>query len=271
MPQLAGQLDLEQAARWSPWRARRTSISVPACSARRRDKFQEFVKKFEGKPEATQARLELAKLVAYHGQALLTKALREEEVKEQHEAARHGGGRSSSRRARSWTWSSSSSRTRSRSRRSFDRGVNYIDQARTYIDLSKDANNYASAPSWSTRPRRSSWTWPSDENSEVGLLANAWLVKCYQELQDPTESLKYLQARHGAAGKAAEPAQRLARYFYIQWIPNDPALMQEVKGIDKIKLDPDRGEQVARGLQGTGRPARPGKARASASSWPTPT
>jgi hypothetical protein len=232
-PQLAGPLSLEQARSLVALAREKAPDQRSGLFNQARAKFEEFVKTYQGKPEATQARLELAKLVAYHGEALLSKALREEEPKEQHEAAR---------RAEPLFVQAGQEleivikqlQDKEQIQAKFERAVNYIDQARTYIDLSKDANNLRRSQ-LIDEAKKAFLTLAGEESTEVGLLANAWLVKCYQELQDPTKVLAHLKKVLGAAGKSAEPAQRLARYFYIQWIPNDPT-QNKLKGIEKINL-----------------------------------
>src|SRR5439155_22064949 len=98
----------------------------------------------------------------------------------------------------------------------FDRAVNYIDQARTYLDLSKDANNRRRSE-LIDEAKKAFLGLATDESSDVGLLANAWLVKCYEELQDPTKVKAHLKKVTDSKEKSI-PAQRLARFFYIQWI-----------------------------------------------------
>jgi hypothetical protein len=233
MPQLGGQLDLEQ-ARALVAMARDKDLSQRAALFNQAgDLFNQFVKKFAGKPEAIQARLEVAKLVAYHGQALLTKALREEEAKDQHEAARPAETKFIEA-GKQLEAVIKQLEGKEQVQAKFDRGVNYIDQARTYIDLSKDAHNRRRAE-LVNEAKKVFDELATDAASEVGLLANAWLVKCYQESQDPQNVLKYLKRVSGASGRAAEPAQRLARYFYIQWAPNDPTHLKK-SGLDKIKI-----------------------------------
>jgi hypothetical protein len=233
MPQLGGQLDLEQ-ARALVAMAREKDLSQRAALFNQAGElFNQFVKKFAGKPEAVQARLELAKLVAYHGQALLTKALREEDVKEQHEAARPAEAKFIEA-GKQLEVLAKQLEGKEQVQAKFDRGVNYIDQARTYLDISKEANNRRRAE-LVDQARKTFEELATDSTSEVGLLANAWLVKCYQEAQDPPNVLKYFRRVTGASGRAAEPAQRLARYFYIQWATNDPAHLKK-SGLDKIKI-----------------------------------
>lgn len=235
-PQLAGQLSLEQARSLVAMAREKNLDQRTALFNQAGDKFRAFVKQYEGKPEAVQARVELAKLVAYHGQALLSKALREhEDQKDQHEAARQAE-RLFVQAGQELDVVVKQLQDNEQIQAKFERAVNYIDQARTYIDLSKDANNRKRSE-LIDEARKMFVGLAAEEKTDVGLLANAWLVKCYQELQDPTKSKAHLKKVVGSDEKSAVPAQRLARFFYIQWMPQDPDLKLKIKApIDMVKM-----------------------------------
>jgi hypothetical protein len=219
-PQLVGQLALERARSLVAAARAKSPDQRSGSFNKARDIFQDFVKKNEGKPEAAQARLEMARLAAYHGQALLTKALRDfEEPKEQHEAAR---------KAEALFVQAGEEldivikqlQDKEQIHAKFDRAINYLDQARTYIDTGKDVT-LRQRSELSAQALKMFLALAGDENSEVGLLANAWLVKSYQEQQDPTAVQKHLKKVLGASGKSTIPAQRLARYFQIQGLKKE--------------------------------------------------
>src|SRR5262249_26016023 len=60
----------------------------PALFAAARKDLQAYVDRNPGRPEAAQARLEIARLAAFQGETLLTKALREDDAKSRTEQAR---------------------------------------------------------------------------------------------------------------------------------------------------------------------------------------
>ena len=184
-PQLAGQLSLEQARSLVAMAREKNLDQRPALFNQAGDKFRAFVSQYAGKPEAVQARLELAKLGAYHGQAILSKALREyEEPKDQHDAARKAE-QLFIQAGQELDVVVKQLQDNEQIQAKFERAVNYIDQARTYIDLSKDAALRRRAE-LVDEAKKAFLTLAGEENTAVGLLANAWLVKCFQELQDPT-------------------------------------------------------------------------------------
>ena len=234
-PQLAGQLSLEQARSLVVLGRQRNLDQRAALFNQASERFQKFVTEYAGKPEAVQARLELAKLVAYHGQALLSKALRDfEEPKDQHDAARRAetlfiqAGQQLDAVIKDLTG-------KEQAQAKFERGVNYIDRARTYLDLDKvDVRRKRGELMLLAKKLFESMA--DDLTTEEGFLANAWLVKCGHELQEPKESTKRYNKVVNTTDKTgvAAAGQRLARYFHIQYIPKDIDL--KVKPLERVKL-----------------------------------
>ncbi|GEM_PF-1933861 len=234
-PQLAGQLSLEQARSLVVLGRMKNLDQRATLFNQARDKFQTFVTEYAGKPEAVQARLELAKLVAYHGQAILSKALRDnEEPKDQHDAAR---------RAEALFIQAGEEldavikelKGKELSQAKFERGVSYIDQARTYLDLDKVAIRRQRGELM-LLAKKLFESMADDLTTEEGFLANAWLVKCGHELQEPKESTKRYHRVVNTTDKTgvAAAGQRLARYFHIQYIPKDIDL--KLKPLERVKL-----------------------------------
>ena len=121
----------------------------------------------------------------------------------------------------------------------FDRASNYIDQALTYIDISSDAANRKRAEV--VDKAKSAFTALASDSGAVGLLASAWLVKVNQEGQDPTKADFYRKRVMSQTGKAAQPAQRLARLFYMQGILTNPTL--KLDSLKKYKLIEEEGKK----------------------------
>src|SRR5439155_23466096 len=87
-PKLAAALPLEQARTILALAREKDAEQRFGLFGQVRALLQDYVKKNEGKPEAAEGSLEIARLSSYEGQALLTKALRELDVKAQQELAK---------------------------------------------------------------------------------------------------------------------------------------------------------------------------------------
>lgn len=234
-PQLAGQLALEEARSLVALARLKSLDQRSAMFNQAREKFSAFVKQYAGKPEALQARLELAKLVAYHGQTLLSKALRDfESPKDQHDAAR--GAEAMFIQAGNELDAVIKDLTdKEQVQAKFERGVNYMNQARTYLDLDKDAVRRQRGELMLSA-KKLFQAMAEDITTEEGFLANAWLVKCGHELQEPKDAAKAYNRVVNTADKTgvATAGQRLARYFYIQHLPKD--IDFKGKPLDRIRL-----------------------------------
>jgi hypothetical protein len=116
----------------------------------------------------------------------------------------------------------------------FDRALNMIEKAATYINTDNPAQNRKRAETVDAA-RQIFAEFAKDKETTNGLLANAHLIKCYQELQDPSKANDYYLIVTGAQGAAAAPAQRLARYYDILYDKARPT----IKG-DRLKSVIDR-------------------------------
>ncbi len=121
----------------------------------------------------------------------------------------------------------------------FDRSSNYIDQALTYLDISSDVANRKRAEV--VDQAKQAFTAIAEDGGATGLLAAAWLVKVNQEGQAPTEAEKYRRRVMDATGKAAQPAQRLARLFFMQGVMKNPTI--KLDNSKKYKLIEDEGKK----------------------------
>ena len=156
-PGLAEPLRLERARALAGLaRSKEAEQQAPLFAAARAE-LDAFIQKNPSGPEAAQARLEIARLVAYQGQTLLRRALRDDDVA----AARRAEQQfiQASRELETaikvleglkgnFTAADKEKTDQIRQRLSqewvqarFDRASNYLDQALTYIDTSNDADN----------------------------------------------------------------------------------------------------------------------------------
>lgn len=192
--------------------------------------LQDYVAKNAGKPEAAEGSLEIARLSSYEGQALLTRALREMDVKEQQKLARPAEAKfqqaskdleaaikiletlvADDKLSENVKKQLQQELTQAR----FDRGAILIDQARTYVDTASEKVNEERAKIIG-KAKDVFTKLEDDENLGVALLANAWLMKIGMEQQAPDAVEKYYKRVIGRKEAAAKPAQRWVRLFLMQ-------------------------------------------------------
>ena len=116
--------------------------------------LNDYIKKNQGKVGAALASVELARLTSYHAQALLSKAMREEDNQSRHEKARPAeekfvqAGKELEAAVKLLDTASKDPKNSALKKTleqdlrqaRFDTAINYFDQARTYIDKGKDVS-----------------------------------------------------------------------------------------------------------------------------------
>ncbi len=117
----------------------------------------------------------------------------------------------------------------------FDRAENYFEQARTYLNLFKDADNNKRAEL--VGQARKTFEPLAEENHTQGLLAAAWLVKINLEIGAADVADKYRKKVLADSSKAAQPAQRLAKAFYLQGIMKNATIKLDVAKKNKLIID----------------------------------
>ena len=199
-----------------------------------RTQLQDFVTKNKSKPEAAQAAVELARLSTYHAQAILSKAMREDDARARHERARPaetmfqqaGTDLEAALKlldaavATTADVKLKAELIRDQKQTRFDIAINIFEQAKTYLDKSKDSVN-AQRSAAIARAKDAFAELTKDESDDVGWLANAWLMKCYMEIDSPDDVNKFhnyiLKRKDDKANlPAILPAVRLVRYFGMQ-------------------------------------------------------
>ena len=199
-----------------------------------RAQLQDYISKNQGKATAALASVELARLATYHAQALLSKAMREEDSAGKHKSARPAETKfleagtdleQATKLIEAALADPNNSMHKAALERElkqvrFDAAINIFDQARTYIDtgstdlLEKRSLIVAKAKAAFLELRK-------EEASHVGWLANAWLMKCSMEIQTPGDVNKYYEAimkrkDDKTVQPDIQPAIRLARFFHLQ-------------------------------------------------------
>jgi hypothetical protein len=118
-------------------------------------------------------------------------------------------------------------------RAEFDRALNLIDKAFAFIK--SDQNRQRAETVDSARAVFAEFA--KDKESATGLMANAYLVKCYQALESPDKVNEHIAILDAASGPAAIPAQRLGFYYDILYDlkrPNFEQVRSAFKG-DRLK------------------------------------
>jgi hypothetical protein len=229
-PKLAGILPLEQARTILAAAREKDAEQRFGLFNQARDFLKAYTEKNAGKPEAAQGTLELARLSSYEGQALLTKALRELDPAVQQELAKPaetkfalaaGELEAAIKLLQSLTEDANVSETLKKQLKQelqqarFDKGINYIDQARTYVNLAKEDLNLKRAQI--VQEAKKVFDALRDEEAlDIRSQANAWLMKIAMESQDPKEVEKFYTRVMTPKGPEARAGQRWARYFDMQ-------------------------------------------------------
>jgi hypothetical protein len=229
--EIAGQLPLEMA---------RTRVALARADepARRAGQFDLARKELEGfiaknpkSPEEPQARVELARLWAYQGQALLSQSIREEDDKAANDLARRAEEKFIKAADELEKAAKALPKAEDRIQVAFERGKNFLDQAYTHPISRKRAELIDKAQKVLEEVEK---TAISDNSNPALHLARAWLVKCYQVGEAPDKAAAYFKAVMREEIPEARPGQRSAWYFHIQFIPRD--LKIKGTGLDKLRL-----------------------------------
>lgn len=209
-----------------------------------RTELAAFVKANPTGPEGVQARLELARLVTQEAKALLAKALRRDEIKDQQAEAKPAeqlflqAGAELDAAVKLLTDLAANYKNpdseqeklvrqqadEERLQARFERALNLMDQARTYIDKGNSDINLKRAEIVQKARDEFKKLAELDDKNPSCLLAAAWYIRASQEAQDfPAADVVY-QVLTKVPGKVADPAKRWARYFKLKSILEDPRI-----------------------------------------------
>jgi hypothetical protein len=195
-----------------------------------REFLKDYTQKNAGKPEAATGTLELARLSSYEGQAILTKALRELDPAAQQDLAKpaeakfilaSGELEAAIKLLQGLVDDAKVSDTvkdqlkQELTQARFDRGINYIDQARTYLNTAKEEINEKRAKIIQEAKKVFS-SLADEESLRIRAQANAWLMKIAMEEQDPGNVEKYYNRVIAHKEPEARAGQRWARLFDMQ-------------------------------------------------------
>jgi hypothetical protein len=207
-----------------------------------RDEMDAFVKANPDRPEAAKARLELARLASQQGKAMLSKALRSDDEKAQieeahkaelqftdagHEldgavkllgalAAKYKDAKTDEEKQRKAELEQDYLDAR------FERGLNLMELADTYIDTAREDINRKKAEAVDSAKKIFEDTVQVDAENPTCAIAAAWLIRCNQVGQDPLKAKAWFNAVLKIKDNpGAVAARRLAYYFHLQGIMTD--------------------------------------------------
>lgn len=221
-------------------------------------KLEDFKAKNQGKPQAALASALLARITSFQGQGLLSKAMREDDMPGRHAKARPAetmfikAGTELDAAIKSLEAASAApgnvnfkkALDQELRQARFDVAINYFDQARTYINRNK-LEILEQRTGTIKKAQAAFIALRSDESSEIGWLASAWLMKCAMEMDNPDDvKLHYEFIMKRKELKTSQPsiqaAVRLVRFFAMQDLtplrPNDPETIgtNAIKGAAKM-------------------------------------
>jgi hypothetical protein len=195
-----------------------------------REFLRDYTARNDGKPESAQGTLELARLSTYEGQALLTKALRDLDVEAQQDLARPAeekfkkageeldaaikllqGFLEDAKVPDDVKKQLRAELTQAR----FDKGANFIEQARTYVNKAREDVNEKRAKII-VQAQKMFEELKDDDALSIRMQANAWLMKIAMEQTAPDLTEKYYKRVTDQKDPDAKAGQRLVRLFDMQ-------------------------------------------------------
>jgi hypothetical protein len=235
-----------------------------ALYAEARSELEKYLQAAAGKPEATQVRLEVARIATYEGEARLSQAFAKEDEKDREAFARKAEERfqQSGKELEAAITASEAllkagfKGTNPEEEKVFkqqlavdilqaklQRGRAYLEQARTYLDLDKTAVREKRGKLIETGRDILKDVAKDTEgvSPATSYLAYAWLIKAAYDLQDPDAAHKYYLQVIGTKNREAMPARRLAKLLWIQHIDEDVTIKATPQ--QKLKVVKDEAQK----------------------------
>ena len=201
-----------------------------ALFAQARKELQAFVATYKG-PELTEARVELARLAAQQGQALLSQSIRTEDDKAAGDLARQAEGYFQQAGAELKAAADALPNPADRIQVLFERGKNFLDQART---LPPKENRKIAVLIDEGRKALEEVEKNAKSSDPALYLARAWLIKLSQEGDAPDKAAAYYKQVMSEDSPQAAEGQRWAQYFHLHFIPKD--LKIKATPLAKVKM-----------------------------------
>lgn len=193
-----------------------------------RQELEGFVKANAGKPAAAQARLEIARLMTYQGETTLNRALREEDPAVRQEQASQAE-QQFQEAGKVLAAAAKELKGEDQVQAEVDQAVMLINRARCFLDTEKEAI-LRKRTALIQEAQKAFESIVTNQEGAQQILAAAWLIRCYQETDDPQNATKMYGRVMLQTGKEAIPAQRWARYFWLQGIPTNTTIKLDALG-----------------------------------------
>jgi hypothetical protein len=213
--------------------------------AQARAGLEKYLKANASRPEATQVRLEMARIATYEGEALLSRALASDDDKSRNALALKARQRfaqaatdldaaaKASAKVLAATKGDSGAEQGLRKRlgtevlqAELERGRAFLEEARTYLDTEKTADREARGKlvkEGETLLKKVALD-KKVTSPATSYLALAWLIKAAYDQTDPDSAHNYYKQVMAATGPETLPARRLAKLLWIQHIAQDKTL-----------------------------------------------
>ncbi len=213
-----------------------------------------FIQRNSASPEGAQARLEIARLIAFQGQALLNQAIKEDDSGAAKKAREQfiQAGQEFDTAINVLTVLSGGFKDADPEKERATRQHLVEDVLQARLDRAPIFSTWHS-PTWTPSAKRTIANGPksldlarksfnqlAERGGPVGFMAATWNIKANLEAQNPVEAEKNRKQVIGETSPAAVPAQRLARLFFIQGIMTNPAF-NKLEPQKKYKLIEDEG------------------------------
>ena len=215
--------------------------------AQARKELEAFLAANGEHPEAPRARVEVARLAALQGKALLSSALRQETKQAQIDGALQArqqfadAGKELETAVKQLTdlkekytaaKSGPEKLLKDKAEESYlqvmlDRATNFLDQAETYIDQASDATLRERAEVIEEAKKTLRKVEEQGAKAPESTLARAWLVRCLQLTDAPKEAANQFKKIMNEVGPKAKAGQRLGWYFYIRGLHHDPSFTKD--------------------------------------------
>jgi hypothetical protein len=203
-----------------------------------RKEFQEFIDKNPKSPLVADARLEVVRVTVLQGKTQLSRALMQEDMAARQKDALvarrtfvQAGGQLKAvadllDKQVEAAPDDKTKRTleQARLQAQMDIGLNYIDQAATYVDEAKNDVLLARAKViGQAQPVLEKVANDTDPNNPVTWQARAWVGYCYHQNGDPNKATRKLDEVISRAEPTAAAGRRLALFFHMKVLIDPPA------------------------------------------------
>ncbi|HMC66105.1 MAG TPA: hypothetical protein VKI65_14295, partial [Gemmataceae bacterium] len=200
--------------------------------AQARGQFEAFLQKNAKHPLAAKANFEIARVIALLGKSQFarsrqqdSRAARETEAQKASALFVEAGAKLQAaitqldaQLAKDPEPKTKESLERARLDAEFEQGINLLEQAQTEADILKRGETVQKAIGVLKKLAA------REESGSLGWIARAWIGRCYQEIDNNVAARKELNAVIAQEGEVADASRRLARYFRLQLIKDDPQI-----------------------------------------------